>query len=215
MLFSIAGAISFASAARRRGGAIVILWIGIFGFGTVAAIWVFIDATDHAEYALVWAVLVAMAWPLFLPIYIFFRLYTARPISSRREQQLNRDRIDPMRYRFASEIEKSRFIEAAEHGPGTMFDQVLGENVSGAGYAHFTVDRAEKLIQEQRYDEAWDYLTELYTVAMNDNDARALDTYKHYLLRLPNGAPRFRDWLEAAQQIPDKPAVKPSHEVPF
>lgn len=192
-----------------------ILPVAFGGVGLVAAIWIYVDASDHAEYPLVWALLAFFMWEIIVPFYIFFRLYTARPISSRREQQLNRDRIDPMRYRFASEIEKSRFIEAAEHGPGTMFDQVLGENVSGTGYAHFTVERAEKLIQELRYNEAWDYLTELYTVAMNDNDPRALDTYKHYLLRLPNGASRFRDWLETAQQIPDKPAAKPSREVPF
>lgn len=183
--------------------------------GLVAAIWVWLDASDHAEYPLVWATLVLVAGPVFLPIYIFFRFYTSRAVSTRRQAQLNRDRLDPMRYRFASEIEKSRFIEAAEHGPGTMFDPVLGENVSGTGFAHFIVERAEKLIQEQRYDEAWDYLTELYTVALNDSDARALDTYKHYILRLPNGAPRFREWLETTPQVPDKPAPKPHREVPF
>jgi hypothetical protein len=194
---------------------VFILPVAFGGVGLVAAIWIYVDASDHAEYPLVWALLAFFMWVIIVPFYVFFRLYTARPISSRREQQLNRDRIDPMRYRFASEIEKSRFIEAAEHGPGTMYDQVLGENVRGTGYAHFTVERAEKLIQELRYNEAWDYLTELYTVAMNDNDPRAMDTYKHYLLRLPDGAPRFRDWLETAQQVPDKPAAKPSREVPF
>ncbi len=185
------------------------------GVGLVAAIWIYVDGSDHVEYPLVWALLVFFMWPVFLPIYIFFRLYAARPVSARRQQQLNRDRIDPMRYRFASEIEKARFIEAAESGPGTMFDQVLGENVSGLGYAHFTVDRAERLLREQRYDEAWDYLTELYALALSENDARAQDTYKHYILRIPDSFQRFKQWLEDQQHIPDKPVPKRKREVPF
>lgn len=192
-----------------------VLQVALGGVGLLAAIWIYVDASDHAEYPLMWALLAFFAWPVFVPVYIFFRLYSSRPVTARRQAQLNRDRIDPMRYRFASEIEKARFIEAAENGPGTMFDQVLGENVSGMGYAHFTVDRAERMLREQRYNEAWDYLTELYALALNENDPRAMDTYKHYILRIPESYQRFKQWLEDQQHIPDKPAPKRSREVPF
>lgn len=181
----------------------------------VIAVVVYVDASDNAVYPFVWAILMLVAWPLFLPVYIFFRFYTSRGMSARRLQQLNQERIDPARFRFPSEIEKAKFIQAAVEGPGTMFEPLLGENVSAQGFAHFTVERAELLLREQCYDEAWEYLTELYGIARLNSDPRALDTYRHYILRIPGVQQRFRDWLEEQDRPVDAPARKPKREAPF
>lgn len=180
----------------------------------IAAIWVYVDATDHTDMGCVWGIL-AFVLPIpIVPLYFIMRLYSARPAS---KQQLSRFADERKLFsgpRFASDIEKLQYLEWAEKGPGTMFDPLTGLNIRPEGYRHFTDARAEQLITQARYADAWDYLIELYGVAHKDQDVRGLDTYKNYISRLPDGLQRLQQW-QATQEDQPPPPVTKSRDVPF
>jgi hypothetical protein len=68
-----------------------------------------------------------------------------------------------------------------------MYDPRTGLGSAPEGYPHFADSRAEALLAERRFDEALEYLLDLFTVADHDHDVRASDTYRHYLSRIPGG----------------------------
>jgi hypothetical protein len=176
--------------------------------------WVYYDALDNAEYPLVWAVLVFMLPPLFLPLYIILRLYTMRRAGKRTIERMEQDRLGAMDYRFGSDVERARFIEAQERGTGTLYQPRGGIPEHSAGFAHFTVERAEQLIAAQRFDEAWEYLSDMYAVAAKEDDVRAMDTYQHYICRLPGGAARLSA-LDPRLSALAKLAQRTDRDVPF
>ncbi len=57
----------------------------------------------------------------------------------------------------------------------------------GQGFRHFRDERAEELIEAERYEEALAYLKDMYAVARQEGDGRAADTYRAYVAGLPGG----------------------------
>jgi len=180
----------------------------------LCAIWVLVDAYDHAEYPCLWFVMVAMFMPIALPLYIFLRLYSARSASRRvRELRKNEREAVPI-VRFGSDIERAKYIEAAQGGAGTLFSPANLPK-SEFGYAHFQVERAERMLGEARYEEAFTYLVELYQMARAENDPRAVDTYRHYIARLPQGLTWLQQWEAAKRNVDRLPPSREKRDIPF
>jgi len=186
-------------------------------FGTVlfiGALWVFLDATEHTDNACAWGCLAFMLPMPIVPFYFIMRLYANRSASKRQLQRFAAERKGFEGPRFASDIEKLKYLAWAEKGPGTMYDPLAGLSVRPDGYRHFVDQRAETLITEARYTEAWDYLIELYAVAYKDQDVRALDTYRNYISRIPDGLAQLMQWRAEESDEPPPPVTK-TREVPF
>jgi hypothetical protein len=180
----------------------------------IGAFWVLVDAYDHAEYPCVWFVMVMLFFPLALPLYIFLRMYSARSASRRVREQRRQERDAVPMVRFASDIERAKFIEAAQGGAGTLFSPPNLPK-SEYGYAHFQVDRAERMIGEARYQEAFNYLVELYQMARDENDLRAVDTYRHYIARLPQGLTWLQQWEVKKRDRDRLPPSREKRDLPF
>jgi hypothetical protein len=187
------------------------------GFGVgflIGAIWVYMDASEHTDHACVWGCLAYMLPFPIIPLYFIMRMYANRNASKRQLERYAREREGLDVPRLASDIDKLHYLEWAEKGPGTMYDPQAGLSVRPEGYRHFIDQRAETLLMEARYEEAWDYLIELYAVAAKDQDVRALDPYRNSLSRLPDGLERLSHW-RAAESAEPPPPVTRSREVPF
>ncbi len=197
------------------------LWIAL-GIGIFFLyIWVVMDAFDHSGYGCAWLAFFICFPGISILIYLFIRFYANRPdINPNFEMgEANQQTYS----RFPTEIEKARFIEAADHSLGTMYEP--GASATAVGYPHFRDDRAELLLSEGRFDEAWNYLIDLYAVAKSEADGRREDTYLHYISRLPKGTDKLAHWrrdqrLEIGSDSADDQAPPPnkpptSRDVPF
>lgn len=187
------------------------------GFGVgflVGAIWVYLDASEHTDNACVWGCLAYLLPFPIIPLYFIMRMYANRNVSKRQLQRFDDERKGFQGLHLASDIEKLKYLAWAEKGPGTMYDPRAGLSVRPDGFRHFIDQRAETLLNEARYAEAWDYLIELYAVAAKDQDVRALDTYKNYLSRIPDGLERLKQWRAEVSDEPPPPVTR-SREVPF
>jgi len=132
--------------------------------------------------------LVLLTFPPALPFYIFMRLYTQRSVPRSEILKREYERAEAAQVpRFVSDIHKLRYLAAAEKSHGTMYDPRTGIGDAPAGYPHFADSRAEALLEQRRFDEALEYLLDLYSVAAKDGDVRGRDTYRHYLSRIPGG----------------------------
>lgn len=192
----------------------IVLGVGFFIFN----LWIIWDAFDHTGYGCAW-----LAAFLFVPgishvVYLFIRYYVNRPDIN---PGLQAGGIAQQEFsRFPTEIEKARFIEAADREFGTMYEP--GSNAASVGYPHFRDERADLLLSEGRLDEAWDYLIDLYDLAKSDGDGHREDTYLHYISRLPEGLEMLYKWrgeqrLERGGGNDDPPPPTPpiSRDVPF
>jgi len=182
--------------------------------GFIGAIWVWADASDRTDYGCVWALL-ALFFPVFIiPLYIFMRFYSERPVSRRAAEQYERDRAQFADSRFPKEIDRSPFLKQATRGSGTLYRPA--DTKAPTGHKHFTDHRAEALIEQARYEEAHDYLADLYAIAQKDNDQRALDTYRYYFTQLPTGKKRQEDWRREKRPQRDAQLKQPrKRDVPF
>jgi len=129
-----------------------------------------------------------ITFPPALPFYIFMRFYSDRRVAGGvlRERELERAEAESLP-RFASDIHKLRYLAAADKAHGTMYDPATGAGARAEGYPHFADNRAEALLKQRRFDEALEYLLDLYTVAAHDGDVRGRDTYRYYLSQIPGG----------------------------
>ncbi len=175
-------------------------------------IWAAYDAFDHTSHGCAWLSLFILTGPVGLAIYLFMRLYANRPDQS--VSQLADPMADNMS-RFPTEIEKARFIEAASKGGGTMFNPEEGQSEIPGGFPHFSDTRAEAMITQRRFDEAWEYLIDLYSLAHRDRDGRAEDTYRHYINRLPGGAKLLQEWRTENEEFPEETKPPAKRDVPF
>ena len=179
------------------------------------AVWIWIDASERTDYGCVWAAL-ALLFPLIvIPLYIFMRFYATRPVSRRALAEHERERARFTDSRFPSDIDRTGYIRQAASGPGTLFNPAGGG--PAGGYKHFTDHRAEALIEQARYEEALDYLLDLYSVAEANGDNRALDTYRHYFSLLPAGSRQFEAWRRRGRPQQDAPPHRGGRDrdVPF
>lgn len=99
----------------------------------VGWIWCMNDSFDHTDMPWVWVVILCMFMPIAVPLYLIMRAYANRgPTPARLAQMRREDSLIP-KFRFGSEIERARFIEAADSGQGTMYEPEggIGERPEG------------------------------------------------------------------------------------
>jgi hypothetical protein len=158
----------------------------------VVLFWACYDAMSRYEFGCagmgcIWPFLL-ITFPPALPFYIFMRFYSDRRVSRRILLERELERADAEKVpRFASDIHKLRYLAAADKAHGTLYDPTTGAGMAAEGYPHFADSRAEALLSQRRFDEAQEYLLDLYTVAAKDGDVRGRDTYRHYLSQIPGG----------------------------
>jgi len=199
------------------------VWI-VLGFVVLGiTAWAVFDAFERTAFGCLWLYLFIQFPVVAVLVYLAIRYATDRAYGQ--EKLVTPDFDQPTISRFPTEIEKARFIEASSKY-GTMYepeDQVWQPQ----GFRHFTVERAEMLIREKRFDEAADYLHGLYGTAKAEHDHRALDTYRYYIAKLPGGmagllareaeekAGRSADSREPQIIDPPSPGGKRKRDVPF
>jgi hypothetical protein len=203
-----------------------ILFAVLGGLFVWLTVWCIFDAFDRTDYGMVWLFFFLTLSPIFVPLYLIMRFYSDRNVPAKTvlAGELERERWRD--FRIGSEIERAKFIEQAMQGGGTMYDPNASLHLSTEGYRHFSDQRAEELLQHGNSEDAWQYLSELYGIARADGDLRALDTYRHYICRIPGGAARLAQRQAAettaeAQSMPASLAAgtlklpKARREVPF
>ena len=175
------------------------------------------DAFERTDYGCVWVVLLAFFAPLTIAVYWLMRLYTDRraPKQVLDERENQSEMLRNMR--IGGEIERAKYIKAVAEGEATIYDPAAGALDTPQGYAHFTDERAEVLLRQRRYDEAWDYLIDLYAIANSEGDLRGTDTYLHYILRMPDGVRRLGSWRLQQMKDPERPPARTrrDRDVPF
>jgi len=193
----------------------------IFGLLCALTLVLVFDAFNHTDMGCFW-----LAMFLCLPgishiVYIFFRLYTSRPVDKKILMQRELEKAKYPVTRFPSDIQRAKYIDAASKEHGTMYNPEAGINEDPGGYKHFTDGRAESLLSQQRFEEAFEYLADLLAVADKSGDVRGKDTYRHYINRIPGGAGLLREWETeqsgAIYDIPERRQTMPPHtdDVPF
>lgn len=192
---------------------LVVVYIGLL-------IWAIFDAITQYE---IGCAGMGCIWPLLffiippsLIFYVFMRFYQYRAPS--RHQLLERQREQqglPPAGRFGSDIDKLRILEAAQRGHGTMYDPVRDHSAPPAGFKHFSDSRAEALLKQQRYDEAAEYLLDLYEVATAAGDVRSRDTYRHYLSLVPGGLEQLQQQEQRLRGPGREPHSPRRPDVPF
>ncbi|MBN2080956.1 hypothetical protein JW859_01990 [bacterium] len=177
------------------------VWLYISIFVALAyvfgAIWAINDAMTRYELGCagmgcIWPVLILL-FPPALPFYIIMRLQTSRrvPHSVVLKFDLEREEREQIP-RLPSDIHKLRYLAAADKEHGTMYEPQMGLPAGSRGFPHFTDGQAEALLEQARFDEAYDYLVELHDLAVASEDVRGRDTYKHYISRIPGGLDSLR-----------------------
>lgn len=183
----------------------------------VVVIWAAMDAFTHTDMGCMWLCLFIFVPPLAIPIYVFMRLYTSRSVSRQVLMQRELEREQGAVSRFPTEIEKARYIAAAEQKHGTMYNPQSAVATAPDGFRHFADNRADSLLDQRRYEEAAEYLLDMYAVAAGDHDARGQDTYRHYLGRIPGGRELLHEWeVEHGTRRPgDRSTPRRDDEMPF
>lgn len=181
----------------------------------IAFFWAVNHAFDHTDYGVVWTSLFVLTGSLAVWVYIALALYANRPYRGDSFKELLESKQGKLMSRFGSEIERARFIEAAESGPGTLYDPVQGVSEKPEGWQHFVDARAEELLASGRSDEAWQYLLDLFQLAEQENDPPRRDTYRAYIARLPGGTERLRAWQGEAARATATPAAPQNRSAPF
>ena len=194
----------------------IVLGIGYF----CLLFWAIFDAITQydigcAGMGCIWPLLFITVPPILL-FYVFMRFYQMRAPS--RQLLLERQREEqglPPAGRFASDIDKLRFLDAAERSHGTMYDPSMDHAAPPAGFRHFTDGRAEALLEQRRYDEAEPYLLDLHAVATAAHDVRSRDTYRHYLSLVPGGLEQLQQQEQRLRSPGREPRSPRRPDVPF
>jgi hypothetical protein len=155
--------------------------LGIALFIVIAGMvgWAIWDVFEHTDYGIVWLVSF-LVFPPLIPVYVFMSLY------SRRATQ--RSPVDGGReFSMGSELDRARFIEAAQDGRGTLYEPSAMLGGGGLPRKAFTDHKADEMLAARHYDAAATYLTEMLELAQSDGDPDRLSTYRWYLSQLPDG----------------------------
>jgi len=163
-----------------------------------AVFWAYNDALGHSDEGCTspgcfW-ILMFIFFPPSILFYIVMRLLLNRRAPRSAAQEYERERMEGSATRFPSDIDKLRLLKYADQEHGTMFDPDASASQIPEGFPHFTDSRVEAFLEQFRHAEALDYLLDVYGVALDDHDARACDTYRHYLSRIPGGLAALREW---------------------
>ena len=194
----------------------MIILISVLGILYVLlALWCAFDSFERTEYGMIWVFFFIVLGPIFIPIYLFMRFYADRPVPARERLARDLEREKWRDLRIAGELERARFVEQALQGPGTMYQPEVGLTIRPDGYRHFADERAEVLLNEQRHDEAWDYLIDLYSLARSEGDLRGMDTYRFYICQLPEGAALLAEWERSAERLAHTGSSAPASSVPL
>jgi len=157
----------------------------------VAGIWIYVDANERVGNGLFWGALAFAVPPIGVPLYYILVALNGWHNTRRRShpEQAGREQLEAERKKFvmAGEIERQKYLHDAEERGGTVFNPNAGMGTKGQGFRHFRDERAEELIEAQRYDEALAYLKDMHMVARQEGDGRAADTYRSYIAGLPGG----------------------------
>jgi hypothetical protein len=167
----------------------ILLWLGAAG-------WVFWDAVQRAgEWGFLWGVFALGAAPVVVPLYLICIVIADRPAPAwvQREKELATEAT--RRYKAMGELERVKFLEAAAGNGGTLYTGVTGMAPHNRGVKHFGDAHAEQLIGTQQFGPAFLYLYDMYVLAADDSDVRGEETYRHYIMQLPQGA----EWLKGAR----------------
>lgn len=190
----------------------LLLGIGVAVGLIVFILWAALDAFERTDVGCLWLLLFVSVPFISLPVYVFMRFYSNRPTRRRLpEEGLERVGIS----RFASDIDKLRFVAEASKERGTMYDPNAGLSVSPEGFKHFSDNRVEALLEQRRFDEALDCLVELHSLAVRDCDARGRDTYLHYISRIPGGLRLLKECERGKDKLQSLTGDMDEREVPF
>lgn len=182
--------------ASGPGGWVLGIMIAVALGWALLTIWCILDAFTNNDNGCLWLMLMLSPLnPIVVPFYVFGKLYSQRSVSRRQQSLTGRSEEDSdITRRFASEFERAKFIEASMKGGGTMYEPGLLVQRRPEGAQHFKDERAELLLSEQRYEDAWDYLIDLLGLARDDNDFEREETYRSYIARIPQGLARLTAW---------------------
>jgi hypothetical protein len=174
-------------------------------------IWAIYDAFTYTDYGFAWSFVFAVLPPV-VPIYLAMSLYARRSVSQAGNRFVS---SEDSSFRFSTEIERARFIEAADKGQGTLYEPAATLGSGGAaGRKVFTDHHAEGLIAGGDDQAALAYLLEMYTLAEGDGDPDRLSTYRHYILSVPGGTEALAR-AKAKRGDPDRPDTEGKRSVPF
>lgn len=160
-------------------------------------LWIYLDAETRVGNGCFWGALAFAVPPIGVPFYYFcvlvMTIRNTDPAFRSRKRERQQQEQERRRLVMMGDIERLREERGRDDYGGTMFDAQSGIGISREGFRHFTDSRAEDLIEGQRYEQAWDYLSDLYRLARSEGDQRALATYRHYISRLPDGLKRLKE----------------------
>lgn len=159
----------------------------------VAGLWIGVDSESRIGNGWLWGS-IAFACPfLGVPLYYGLLLYLCIR-DGRRNKELDAEheqvREQTRRFKLMGEIERQQYLANAERSGGTLYG--AQQEAASLGARHFTDERAEELLVRRQYEDAWDYLSDLYAVARAERDQHRTQTYLYYIGRLPDGAQRLR-----------------------
>ncbi|MCC7477288.1 hypothetical protein IT575_02420 [bacterium] len=190
------------------------LFFGLVIGWSLLTIWCVVDAFTHTDNGCLWTILLLTPLnPIVVPFYVFGTLYSRRQVTKRQLSLSGKEVETDISMRFASEIERAKFIQSAMKGGGTMYEPGVAVVERPEGRQHFRDERAESLLLEQRFEDAWNYLIDLYSLAREDVDFEREETYRSYLARIPQGLERLARWekgLAADSAASAGPAAVPA-----
>jgi hypothetical protein len=170
--------------------------------GLMLGIWVWYDAADKTEYPAIWGLLVMLCWPVFFPLYYFMLfLYHQRPRTRHMAEELEMRRMPKVLGKTA--MDREYMLAQLQEGPGTIYDAAAGMSRRAGGHRYRELSLAEELLVQQP-EQAWEYLTDLYETAEQENDTETIATCEWYLRRVPDGNRRFPHWLKHRYDPPPK-----------
>lgn len=147
--------------------------------GLILALWVYIDAQDHGQDGLVWAVIVFfLQIPALIVYFLFFRQGIA-PAEKHTAVSRSDDFLYRSKYRtqdLSGDRKKATMAGVAPPDPD------------------FSDPELERLISERKLSEARGYLKDMIQIAREMNDQKSLRNYKKYeliLAKMSRGSSRF------------------------
>jgi hypothetical protein len=106
-------------------------------------------------------------------------------------------------FKFSSEIDRVKWMGSLDPAKGTLFEPTLGLSLRQDRHDKFVDERADWLLENGEDGEAFDYLTGMYKIAVEQADGPRVAGFKRIIeARLPNGAARFAYWQEHGVDIP-------------